>query len=138
MTRKRVDRSSTDPEVRLQNPFANLAALRDALPGGSDAALASAVSTTTTQTMSKARQRLVLRKERAGRGGKTVTVIEGLALDADPLSALVTMLKKSLGCGASLEDGAIVLQGDVVERAAALLRERQLGEVVIGTSRERK
>lgn len=133
MTKKRVDRSSTDPEAKLQNPFAHLAALRDALPSGGQEPVAPAEQRAS-PTGRKPRPRVVLRRERAGRGGKTVTVIEGIVLDDDPLATLVTTLKRSLGCGATLEDGAIVLQGDVVERAAALLRERDVGDIILGTA----
>ena len=57
------------------------------------------------------------RKERKGRGGKTVTVIEGFGVPLDRLAALVKKMKKALGVGAAVEGDNIVLQGDVAERA---------------------
>ena len=58
-------------------------------------------------------------RERAGRGGKTVTVVRGLPGDASPLLA---ELRRLCGTGGTLKDGAIELQGDHRERVAAHLR----------------
>jgi translation initiation factor 1 len=65
--------------------------------------------------------RLVARREKRGRGGKTVTRIAGLDLGPKELDALARELKRALGCGASVEDGDVVLQGALVERAAVWL-----------------
>lgn len=60
------------------------------------------------------------RVERKGRGGKTVTLVEGLdELADDERDALARDLRKALGTGAKVEDGAIVVQGDVGERIKA-------------------
>ncbi|RME70129.1 MAG: hypothetical protein D6776_12135, partial [Planctomycetota bacterium] len=60
-----------------------------------------------------------LRRERKGRRGKTVTWIEGLEARHNDLAALARALGKALGCGASVQGGgAILLQGEIVERAA--------------------
>lgn len=69
---------------------------------------------------------LHLRVERKGRGGKTVTLLGGFKTGAgaptkDALEDLVGQLKRALGCGASLEDDTIVLQGDQRDRAASWL-----------------
>ena len=61
--------------------------------------------------------KMVLRRERKGRGGKTVTLVSGLTLPAPRLELLAKALRKGLGCGAVVEQGSIVLQGDMVERA---------------------
>lgn len=59
-----------------------------------------------------------LQKKRAGCGGKTVTVVT-LSKDSNVTpEVLVKELKKGLGCGARIEDGKIVLQGDIADRAA--------------------
>jgi translation initiation factor 1 len=65
-----------------------------------------------------------LRLEKSGRGGKEVTVIDGLPRNAEFLDELARTLKKSCGTGGSVRDGRIELQGDRRERAAALLRGR--------------
>ena len=74
--------------------------------------------------------RVVLRRERKGRGGKTVTVVEGVpVLIAERLARA---LRKGLGCGARVEEGAVVLQGDQVERSAAWLIVRGVKKVIRG------
>lgn len=73
---------------------------------------------------------LVLRRERKGRGGKTVTRLTGrgdggLPMSEGGMKILAKDMKKSLGCGATVEpvdDGAdVILQGDLVDRAAQWL-----------------
>jgi translation initiation factor 1 len=58
-------------------------------------------------------------RERAGRGGKTVTVLRGLPGDAAPL---LGELRRLCGTGGTLKDGALELQGDHRERVAEYLR----------------
>lgn len=67
-----------------------------------------------------------LQKKRAGCGGKTVTVVT-LSKDSNVApEALVKELKKGLGCGARVEDGKIVLQGDIADRAAEWFSRRNI------------
>jgi len=53
-----------------------------------------------------------LHRETRGRGGKAVTVVRGLPLDAAALKTLAKALKKSCGVGGSVVDGCIEIQGD--------------------------
>lgn len=62
-----------------------------------------------------------VRRETKGRGGKTVTTISGVPLAEEPLKDLVSALKKRCGCGGSLKDGVIEIQGDHVELLIAEL-----------------
>ncbi|MBR4401187.1 MAG: translation initiation factor [Synergistes sp.] len=62
--------------------------------------------------------KIALRRERAGRGGKTVTIVIFPKDYGGDVVSLARDLRKSLGCGSSMEEGNIVLQGDLVERAA--------------------
>ena len=59
--------------------------------------------------------------EKQGRGGKTVTVVRGLPLDADALSALGKKLRTACGAGGTAKDGVVEVQGDHVERVMAEL-----------------
>ena len=52
--------------------------------------------------------------ERKGHGGKTVTVISGLPLDAAALTSLAGELKRRCGCGGTIKAGKIEIQGDHV------------------------
>ncbi len=62
-----------------------------------------------------------VRRETKGRGGKTVTTISGVPLAEEPLKDLASVLKKRCGCGGSLKDGVIEIQGDLVELLLAEL-----------------
>jgi translation initiation factor 1 len=54
-------------------------------------------------------------RETKGRGGKTVTRIKGLALDADALALLARQLRTACGAGGTVKDGVIEVQGDHCE-----------------------
>lgn len=61
--------------------------------------------------------KVILRMERKGRGGKTVTVVEGLeGLNPDAMEELSRRLRKMLGVGSSIEGTAVVFQGDQRDR----------------------
>lgn len=51
-----------------------------------------------------------------GRGGKTVTLVQGLPLPADELAALGKRLRTACGAGGTLKDGVLEVQGDHVAR----------------------
>ena len=64
---------------------------------------------------------LRVQRETAGRGGKSVTVVRGLALDAAALAALGKQLKAACGSGGTAKDGVIEVQGDHVATVVAAL-----------------
>lgn len=47
-----------------------------------------------------------------GRGGKCVTLVKGLALDATALALLGKQLRTACGSGGTVKDGVIEVQGD--------------------------
>jgi translation initiation factor 1 len=67
-----------------------------------------------------------LRIEKAGRGGKTVTVVYGLPQNADFVNELCQDLKRGCGTGGAVVDGTVQLQGDLRERIRALLSARNI------------
>jgi translation initiation factor 1 len=67
-----------------------------------------------------------LRVEKAGRGGKTVTVVYDLPRNAGFLKTLCADLKRACGTGGTVADDTIELQGDHRDRARELLRKRSL------------
>ena len=77
--------------------------------------------------------RAVVRLERKGRGGKEATLVEKLALPAAALDAWLDEAKRALGCGGTLEGGALVLQGDQRDRVARWLAARGVRKVTVGT-----
>jgi translation initiation factor 1 len=60
-------------------------------------------------------------REVAGRGGKAVSVIQGLALGPEELEQLATRLKKLCGAGGAVKSGIIEIQGDHRDRLVSEL-----------------
>ena len=61
-------------------------------------------------------QKLRLRIEKNGRGGKTATVISVFNGPDSELESLARTLKTHCGCGGSAKDGLIIIQGDMKEK----------------------
>ena len=76
--------------------------------------------------------KIVLRREKKGRGGKTATVVEGIKRPPSALERIARDLRHALGCGASVEDDTIVVQGDMAARIEPWLVARGAKKVVIG------
>ncbi|ASY77485.1 stress response translation initiation inhibitor YciH [Pectobacterium polaris] len=53
-----------------------------------------------------------IQRQTSGRKGKGVCLISGLDLDDAALEKLAAELKKKCGCGGSVKDGVIEIQGD--------------------------
>jgi len=78
-------------------------------------------SGTAAEPTAKAQQMVRVQPTRGGRGGKTVTVIRGLELDAAGFKALLKTLKGRIGSGGTAKDGVVELQGDQVDLVIDLL-----------------
>lgn len=63
-----------------------------------------------------------LRMERAGRRGKTVTVVEGLPCNHAFLKSLAAELKRACGGGGTVREDRIEIQGDHRDRLRQLLK----------------
>lgn len=63
-----------------------------------------------------------LRIERKGRGGKSVTLVEGLPFNEGLLKEISKELKKQCGVGGALKNGIIELQGDVRDSVLTILK----------------
>ena len=68
-----------------------------------------------------------LRMEKAGRGGKTVTVVFGLPNNAAFLKALCADLKRACGTGGAVVDSGVELQGDLRDRVRQWLLDHGYG-----------
>jgi translation initiation factor 1 len=71
-----------------------------------------------------------LRVEKAGRGGKTVTVVYDLPRNDAFLKELGGRLKRECGTGGSVTEDTIELQGEMRDRVRAILQ--RLGYAVKG------
>jgi len=78
--------------------------------------------------------RVELRREKSGRGGKTVTTLSDFAthLPLGELDKLAFDLKKSCACGGTLKGRTIEMQGDVRDKAFAELEKRGFQPVRAG------
>lgn len=57
-------------------------------------------------------QKVTVRLERKGRGGKSVTIIDGLQMRQKEREALLKQLKTKLGTGGTVKDASLEIQGD--------------------------
>lgn len=67
------------------------------------------------------KQGVCIRRESKGRGGKVVSIIDGLPLDQTDLKALLKKLKGKLGTGGAVKQGVLEIQGEHREKLLELL-----------------
>lgn len=124
----------TPSGAALHNPFAALEAA--GLPPGSEPAPDRTSAVTSASGVAKPGKlgRVVLRKEKAHRGGKTVIVIHDFAphIGGRYIEDLGSRLKAACGCGGTTRDRTIEIQGDQPARIRTLLE--QEGFRVAGVS----
>lgn len=75
------------------------------------------------ETLPIEQQKLRVKVEKAGRKGKTVTLVTGFIGTDEDLKLLAKQLKTRLSTGGSSKGGEIVIQGDVKQRVVQLLLE---------------
>ncbi|HMK60434.1 MAG TPA: translation initiation factor [Dissulfurispiraceae bacterium] len=66
-------------------------------------------------------QRVIVCLEKKSRGGKSVTLIEGLQLPTKDSEAMLKQLKSRLGTGGALKERTLELQGDRRDQIIAFL-----------------
>ncbi len=114
-----------------QNPFAALSSA--GLPVAAARPPAIAAATARKPETKKNRGRVDLRRETGNRGGKTVTVIDGfVGIGLPEKEALAKKMRNACGCGGTVKDGAIEIQGDQREKIAAILAEAGFRPVYAG------
>ncbi len=128
------DKIPTDGGQGLgQNPFAALS--KAGLPAANPAA-ASPAATRAPQPEArpaKNRGRVDIRRETGGRGGKTVTVVDGfVGIGLPEKEQLTKKMRAACGCGGTVKDGAIEIQGDQRETIARILSEAGFRPVMAG------
>jgi translation initiation factor 1 len=112
--------------TKRDSPFSALEGLRSQLPPG-EAPVQQSVAPTP-----KGPKRAVVRLEKKHRRGKEVTVVEKLDLKPAELEQWCKELKQACGCGGSVEEDAIVLQGDLRKRLPDLLTKKGVAKVTVG------
>ena len=73
------------------------------------------------QLHSQSKQGIHVRLDRKGRGGKSVTLIEGLRLSYAEKESLLKQLKARLGTGGAIKDFNLEIQGDHRDAVIAFL-----------------
>jgi translation initiation factor 1 len=111
-----------------QNPFGGLDASRFAagaapVPAAKPAPVAPA----------RNRGRVDITRETGGRGGKTVTVVAGFTgIGLPEKEQLAKRMRAACGCGGTVKDGRIEIQGDQRETVARILEEAGFRPVFAG------
>jgi translation initiation factor 1 len=116
-----------------QNPFAALSGA--GLPQGAPKPPAgqSARRPPTETRAEKNRGRVDIRRETGGRGGKTVTVVSGfIGIGLPEKEQLAKKMRAACGCGGTVKDGNIEIQGDQRETIARILTEAGFRPVFAG------
>jgi len=68
-----------------------------------------------------AKKKAIVRLDRKGRGGKSVTIIEDLQLSNEDGEKLLKQLKAKLGTGGTVKNGTLEIQGDHGDTVMAVL-----------------
>lgn len=73
------------------------------------------------ETLVPEKQNLYVYIDRKQRAGKSVTIVEGFIGKTEDLEALGKILKNKCGCGGSVKDGLILIQGELKDKVFDLL-----------------
>ena len=113
-----------------QNPFGALSAT--GLPAGASP-MAGSAPAPKKEMPDKNRGRVDIRRETGNRGGKPVTVIDGFTgIGLPEKEQLAKKMRAACGCGGTVKDGAIEIQGDQREKIAQILAEAGFRPVFAG------
>jgi translation initiation factor 1 len=110
-----------------QNPFDALKS--DGLPPGP----VNVTPTATPAPRKKNRGRVDIIRQKAGRGGKTVTVVTNfIGIGLPEKEKLAKQMQKSCGVGGTVKEGRIEIQGDKRAEIAGILEEAGFRPVFAG------
>lgn len=118
-----------------QNPFGALSgAGLPSLPKAAGVAPGANASATSARTQpNKNRGRVDIKRSTAGRSGKTVTLVTGfVGIGLPEKESLCKKMRSACGCGGTVKDGDIEIQGDQREKIAAILSEAGFRPVFAG------
>jgi translation initiation factor 1 len=112
------------------NPFAALSG--EHLPPGAESTPQPEQKAVGTP-LRKSRGRVDIIRQKAGRGGKTVTVVKGfVGIGLPEKERLARAIQKACGVGGTVKDGQIEIQGDKREEVARVLAEANFRPVFAG------
>ena len=111
----------------VQNPFASLesAGLKSVPPAAQKGPVSAAPA--------RNRGRVDITREKGGRGGKTVTIVDGfMGIGLTEKEQLVKKMRGACGCGGTVKEGRIEIQGDQRETVERILTEAGFRPVFAG------
>ena len=115
------------------NPFGHLSSAE--LPPAPEGAPVhfTTPATAPVKVVKKNRGRVDIIRQKAGRGGKTVTVVKGfVGIGLPEKEQLAKAMQKACGSGGTMKDGQIEIQGDQREVVARILTEANFRPVFAG------
>jgi translation initiation factor 1 len=114
-----------------QNPFAQLS--NEGLPPGPKEISGESPLSPEVLAPRKNRGRVDIKRNTAGRGGKTVTVISGfVGIGLPEKEKLAKQMQKLCGTGGTVKEGRIEIQGDKRSEVARILTEAGFRPVFAG------
>jgi translation initiation factor 1 len=120
-------------EILGQNPFAALSGLNFPNAPLPAQATTTASGKPATPAPQKNRGRVDVLREKAGRGGRTVTVAAGFTgIGLPEKEQLAKKMQKACGVGGTVKDGRIEIQGDKRDEVARILTEAGFRPVFSG------
>jgi translation initiation factor 1 len=118
------------PEEFSHNPFGALSGAD--FPSGPEATAPEA-GHKAQEKPRKSRGRVDIIRQKAGRGGKTVTVVKGfVGIGLPEKENLARAMQKACGTGGTVKDGQIEIQGDKRAEVARILTEANFRPVFAG------
>jgi translation initiation factor 1 len=113
------------------NPFDTLSS--EGLPPAPEVSPAAPGQAPQPKPPRKNRGRVDIIRQKAGRGGKTVTVAKGfVGIGLPEKEQLAKAIQKACGTGGTVKDGQIEIQGDKREEVARILSEANFRPVFAG------
>jgi translation initiation factor 1 len=113
------------------NPFGALSS--EGLPPAPESAPRDAAQESPLKPARKNRGRVDIIRQKAGRGGKTVTVIKGfVGIGLPEKEQLAKAMQKACGTGGTVKNGQIEIQGDKRQEVAHILTEANFRPVFAG------
>jgi len=73
------------------------------------------------ETLPPEKQKLKIRIDKKQRNGKIVTIVAGFVGSENDLNDLSKKLKTKCGCGGSVKNGEIIIQGNMSEKIKTIL-----------------
>lgn len=110
-----------------QNPFGALSG------AGLPVAPQSVIQSAKQEAPARHRGRVDIKRATAGRGGKTVTLVTGfVGIGLPEKESLAKKMRNACGCGGTVKNGDIEIQGDQREKIAQILTDAGFRPVFAG------